>query len=144
MSELGGLFANSGAATPHEGVGNLLADALGQAGGVSGLLARANDAGLGQHVQSWIGDGSNWPVSPAEIERIFPPAELDQFAQAHGLPAGSVSQVLAEFLPHAVDHATPDGDASPAAAPSAGAPGAPGGAAGGGFDFAGLARRLMG
>lgn len=135
MSELGGLFGQSGAA-PHEGVGNLLSDALGQAGGVQGLVQRANQAGLGQHVQSWIGDGSNWPVSPSEIEKIFPPAELDQFAAAHGVPAGTVSQVLAQFLPHAVDQATPDNDAQTADQTAS--------SGGGGFDFGGLAKRFLG
>ena len=139
MSELGGLFGQSGAA-PHEGVGNLLSDALGQAGGVQGLMARANQAGLGQHVQSWIGDGSNLPVSPSEIEKIFPPAELDQFAAAHGVPAGAVTQALAQFLPHAVDQATPDNDAQ-AADQTAAAQQASGGS---GFDFGGLAKRVLG
>ncbi len=134
MSELGGLFGQSGAA-PHEAVGNLLSDALGQAGGVQGLLARANQAGLGQHVQSWIGDGSNLPVSPSEIEKIFPPAELDQFAAAHGVPAGTVTQALSQFLPHAVDQATPDNDAPTADQSAAG---------GSGFDFGGLAKRFLG
>ncbi len=134
FGELGGLFGGGGTPT-HQGVGNLLSDALQSAGGVQGLLSKANEAGLGQHVQSWIGDGSNWPVSPAEIERIFPPQQLDQFAQAHGLPAGAASQVLAQFLPHAVDQATPTNDPQQADQSAA---------AGGGFDFGGLAKRLLG
>ena len=134
MGELGGLFGQGGGA-PHQAVGNLLSDALGQAGGVSGLMQRANQAGLGQHVQSWIGNGSNLPVSPAEIEKIFPPAELEQFAQAHGVPQGTVTQALSEFLPHAVDQATPDNDAQAADQSAAGT---------GGFDFGGLAKRFLG
>lgn len=134
MSELGGMFGQSGGA-PHQAIGNLLSDALGQAGGVSGLMQRANQAGLGQHVQSWIGDGSNLPVSPAEIEKIFPPAELEQFAETHGVPQGVVTQALSEFLPHAVDGATPNNDAGTADQAAAGS---------GGFDFGGLAKRFLG
>ncbi len=133
MSGLVGMLG--GGRDAHQGVGNLLSDALQSAGGVQGLLDRANGAGLGQHVQSWIGDGSNWPVSPSEIEKIFPPEQLEQFAQSHGVPSSAVSQVLAEFLPHAVDQATPDND--PGAADQSAAQG-------GGFDFGGLAKRLLG
>ena len=129
-----GIFGQGGA-PGHQAIGNVLQDALGSVGGVQGLVDRASQAGLGGHVQSWIGDGSNWPISPAEIERIIPPAEIEQFAVAHGIPSGTANQVLADFLPHAVDQATPNGDPQ-AAAQSA--------EAGGGFDFAGLAKRLLG
>ena len=138
MSGFGGLFGSllGGSGANHENVGSLLGGAIQSAGGVQGLVDRANAAGLGSHVQSWIGDGSNLPVSPAEIEKIFPPAQMDQFAQAHGVPAGAVPALLAEFLPHAVDQATPTGD--PQAADQTAA------AQGGGFDFGGLAKRFLG
>ncbi len=141
MNELGGLLGEgaggAGGAGTHEAVGGLLSNALQSAGGVQGLLARANQAGLGQHVQSWIGDGSNLPISPSEITRIFPPEQIDQFAQAHGIPAGTVTSILSTMLPHAVDQATPDNDPQ-AADQSQAASGA------GGFDFAGLAKRFLG
>ena len=99
-----------GGAQPEQAQG-LMQSALGQAGGVSGLLDRAEQAGLGDKVRSWVGIGGNLPISPQEIAQIFPPEQLDAFAQQHGLPAGVVSQLLAHVLPHAVDAATPDGTA---------------------------------
>jgi uncharacterized protein YidB (DUF937 family) len=111
---MGGQDAQGGAqdGAPHQAVGGLLADALNAAGGVNGLMARFDQAGLGDKVRSWIGDGHNLPVSPQEILQVFPPDQIDSFAQRHGLPAGAASQVLAHLLPHAVDQATPEGAAA--------------------------------
>ncbi len=147
FGELEGLL---GGGVSHQGVGNLLSDALSSGGGVQGLIGRADQAGLGDKVRSWVGGGGNAPVSAGEIAQIFPPAQIEQFAQAHGIPSAAVAPLLAHLLPHAVDQATPDGDAQ-AADQSAGiqsgasdpeAPAQP--SAGGGFDFAGLAQRMLG
>lgn len=105
LGAIGGLLGQNA-----EGkAGGIMGSVLSEAGGVQGLLDRADQAGLGDHVRSWIGNGENWPISPAEIERIFPPEQLDAWAAQHGLPQGTVSEVLSHLLPHAVDQATPGG-----------------------------------
>ena len=40
-------------------------------GGLQGLMDQFSQAGLAQHVQSWIGTGSNLPVSGAGIAKVF-------------------------------------------------------------------------
>ncbi len=114
--------------------GNLLSSAFQSAGGVQGIIAKAQAAGLGDKVQSWVGSGSNLPISADEVTRIFPPEQIESFAAQHGVPAGVATQILAHLLPHAVDGQTPDGTA--ASAPADGS--------GGGFDFAGLAQKFLG
>lgn len=106
FAQLGGMLdsGQQGAA------GNLLSEAMSSAGGVSGLVEKFDQAGLGDHVRSWIGSGDNLPVSADDIARVFPPEQIAAWAQQHGLPAETAQQVLAHLLPHAVDSATPQGE----------------------------------
>jgi uncharacterized protein YidB (DUF937 family) len=130
---LGSLMGGGGGSPA--GAGNLLSTVMSEAGGPAGILQKFQQAGLGEKAESWIGGNHNLPISADQIEQVFPPAQLDAWAQQHGLPAGVASQVLAHFLPHAVDATTPDGavppQGSPAAAPS-------------GMDFGGMISRLTG
>jgi uncharacterized protein YidB (DUF937 family) len=105
LSSLGSMVSSEHAA----GAEGLLSTALASAGGVSGVIAKCQQAGLGAHIESWVGSGSNLPISVAEVEKIFPPDQIEAFAAQHGLPAGVASQILAQLLPHAVDAATPGG-----------------------------------
>ncbi len=108
---LGELTGSFGGQEQTPNAGNLLNDVMSNSGGVQGLLGQFEQSGFGDHVRSWIGNGENWPISPQEIEQVIPPDRLDQLAQAHGVPAGAVSSILAQLLPHAVSAATPDGAA---------------------------------
>jgi uncharacterized protein YidB (DUF937 family) len=114
FSRVMGAVGGDAAATP--GAGNLVSQLFNDAGGVSGIITKFNQAGLGTKVQSWIGSGSNIPMLASEVEKVFPPDQIEALAQKHGLPAGAVTQLLASVLPHAVDQATPDGTAPPAGA----------------------------
>ena len=134
LGMLGGLFGG-GSAQGQNAAGGLLAQVINAAGGPAGIAQKFQQAGLGDKVQSWIGQGHNLPVSAEQISKVFPPEQLDAWAQQHGMPAGMASQVLAQFLPHAVDQTTPDGTAPPAGAPQPDASK---------FDFAGLIGRLTG
>jgi uncharacterized protein YidB (DUF937 family) len=115
--------------------GNFLTQVINAAGGPAGIAQKFEQAGLGEKVQSWIGTGHNLPVSADQITRIFPPEQIDAWAQQHGLPAGAASQILAQFLPHAVDTATPDGNLPPEGSPQADASN---------LNFSGMIGRLLG
>ncbi len=137
---LGGLFGGGAGSGTLVGAGNLLAQAINAAGGPAGIAQKFEQAGLGDKVQSWIGSGHNLPITAEQVERVFPPAQIDGWAQQHGLPPGMGSQILSQFLPHAVDATTPAGSlpSGTGAKPAATA------AAGSGFDFAGMIGRLTG
>ncbi len=106
---MSGFFDDMMAGGQAPNAGNLLNDVLSEAGGVQGLLGKFEQSGFGDHVRSWIGDGAKSPISPEQIERVIPPERLHQLAQAHGVPAGTVSILLAHLLPHAVNAASHDG-----------------------------------
>jgi uncharacterized protein YidB (DUF937 family) len=109
QSALGGLLGQAGGGE-REAAGGLLQRAFEAAGGVPGILARMDQAGLGDKARSWVSaHQNNLPISPDEISRVFPPDQLDSWAQRFGLPAGAAAAVLAHLLPQAVDQSTPNG-----------------------------------
>ncbi|MCH4092689.1 YidB family protein [Acetobacter sp.] len=75
------------------------------------LVAKADEAGLGDKVRSWIGKGDNLPVSPDEIRNILGSAQVQALVSKTGLPAETLLPALSHFLPQAVDQKTPEGEA---------------------------------
>jgi uncharacterized protein YidB (DUF937 family) len=65
--------------------------------------------GLGATVQSWVGTGPNQAVSAADVHRVLGPDLLQQLSAKTGLPMQDLAEKLAQVLPQAVDHLTPDG-----------------------------------
>ena len=133
MSLLGDLLGSGG-----QGGGSLLGTAgelIERAGGVQGLVAMLQQHGLGEAVQSWVGTGANQPVSPAQLGQALGNGGLGGVIESMAGKLGTDPQALlgqlAQVLPHAVDHLTPDGQVP----------------AGGGVDLgslAGLAGKLFG
>jgi uncharacterized protein YidB (DUF937 family) len=83
--------------------------ALSSSGGVNGILAQLQQSGLGDQVSSWIGTGSNLPISAEQIQSALNNEQLAKLAASFGIDVCQVSQLLAEKLPDAVDQASPDG-----------------------------------
>ena len=110
---VGGLMGNGGsiaAALPGM-LTQLLGSAQGAAGGgLPGLLAQLENAGLGQQVASWVGPGENLPIAAKHILAAIPPEQLDAWAAKVGVSHEQLANVLAQVLPHAIDHATPGGE----------------------------------
>ena len=78
-------------------------------GGLPTMMAQLENAGLRPHVQSWVGPGENMPVTPEQLAPAFTPAQLQAWADQAGTTPQALLKVLAEALPQAVDHATPNG-----------------------------------
>ena len=81
-----------------------------QPGGISGLVQRFQQQGLGGAVNSWISTGQNQPVSADQVEQALGPEQVQQVAQQAGIPAHEAKSKLAEFLPMIVDKLTPNGE----------------------------------
>lgn len=78
-------------------------------GGVQGLLANFQNAGLGDAVQSWIGDGANKPVAGAEVEQALGGDVLQQLAAKANMAPSDAASVLSQALPAMIDKLTPQG-----------------------------------
>jgi len=101
------------AAAAHPGMMDVLTGLLGGQGGGSsglgGLLAMAQQSGLGDVVASWIGTGQNQPISADQLQSLLGSGQVAAIAQKLGLSPDLATQMLSQVLPHAVDHLTPDG-----------------------------------
>ena len=88
-------------------VGMLGNDAAG--GGLGGLVAKFQQSGLGDVVQSWISSGHNMPVSADQISNVLGNDTLGGLAQRLGLNPADVAGQLSQVLPQVVDQLTPGG-----------------------------------
>jgi uncharacterized protein YidB (DUF937 family) len=91
-------------------VGGMLSNDGGQ-GGLTGLVEKFGQAGLGEIVQSWVGHGENMPVNAEQIEQVLGSGALSGIAQKLGVDPGQAAQQLAAVLPGLVDKLTPGGQA---------------------------------
>ena len=78
-------------------------------GSLGGVLDKLRQAGLGAQVDSWIGTGANLPVSAQSILAALGQGQVAQVAQRLGIDPQQAAAHIADFLPKAVDHLTPDG-----------------------------------
>jgi uncharacterized protein YidB (DUF937 family) len=95
-SGLGGLLGGGAA-------GSILTSGLGE------LLKGFQNNGQGDVARSWIGNGSNKPVDPNDLERAVGADTLDELAKHTGMGRDQVLQELSKYLPGTVDKLTPQG-----------------------------------
>ena len=81
-----------------------------QPGGLQGLIQQFETQGAGGLVQSWIGGGANQAVSPDTVQNVVGSGALSELAGKLGVSPEQASSVLAQVLPHVVDHGTPNGE----------------------------------
>ncbi len=90
----------------------VLSEVLGngsQGGGLSAIVAKLQQAGLGDQVKSWIGNGQNLPITADQLQQVLGSDTVKQLAARFNIPVDQLSKVLAQQLPTAVDHASPNG-----------------------------------
>lgn len=102
---LGGLQQQNGNSPLLQVAMNLIQ----QNGGLPGLLAKFQQAGLGQHVDSWVSTGANLPISPDQLHQVLGSGAIGQIASQLGMDHGQVSGGLAQILPQLINQLTPNG-----------------------------------
>jgi uncharacterized protein YidB (DUF937 family) len=80
-SALQGLAGSAGNSNPLLQIAASMLSNSGQFGGLQGLIRQFEQAGLGSHVDSWIGTGQNLPVSPEQLAQVLGSGQLQQMAQ---------------------------------------------------------------
>jgi uncharacterized protein YidB (DUF937 family) len=116
LGNLGSLFGGGNQADTAAGGASLVAVAgqlIQQAGGVQGLTNLLQQHGMGDAVQSWVGNGANQAISSGQLNQALQNGGLSsvvsEAASKFGLSQDQVMNGLAQVLPHAVDHLTPNG-----------------------------------
>ena len=95
-------------------VSNIVSGVIAHHGGVQGLLAQFEQQGMGNVMQSWIGNGPNQAISADQLQKVLGNDALVQLAGKFGINPQDLLQKVAAALPQAVDKLTPDGVVPPA------------------------------
>src|SRR5712672_1580026 len=86
----------------------VLSEVLGNGSqGLSAIVAKLQQAGLGDQVKSWIGNGQNLPITAEQLQQELGSDTVRQLAARFNIPVDQITQILAQQLPKAVDHASP-------------------------------------
>jgi uncharacterized protein YidB (DUF937 family) len=83
----------------------------GGAGGLGGLVAKFQQAGMGDVIGSWIGSGQNQAISGEQLGNVLGGDALSGLASTMGVSSGDVASQLSSILPGLVDKLTPGGQA---------------------------------
>ncbi len=78
-------------------------------GGLNAIVAKLQQSGFGDQVKSWLGNGQNLPITAEQLQQVLGNDTVRQLAARYNIPVDQISQILAQQLPKAVDHASPDG-----------------------------------
>jgi uncharacterized protein YidB (DUF937 family) len=105
LSELEQRFISDHPSALTQAVGGLIANN----GGLSGLINRFTQNGLGQHVQSWVGNGQNQPITGDHVIQVFGSDQIQKIAQQLGTEHPQAANLIAQILPQLIDRATPQG-----------------------------------
>jgi uncharacterized protein YidB (DUF937 family) len=109
-SALSALTNSAGGAGGMQGqVTQVLGTLLQQHGGLGGLVTQLSQGGLANEVASWIGTGQNAPVRGAQIANALGQGSIAQIAQQLGVDPAQAGAMVAQVLPHLIDHLSPNG-----------------------------------
>jgi uncharacterized protein YidB (DUF937 family) len=86
-----------------------------QDAGLQNLMSAFQNAGLGEIINSWVGNGENLPISAEQIMKALGGGQLGQLAQSAGVTEGQAASGLADLLPSLINQMTPNGQAGDAA-----------------------------
>src|ERR1700736_5298756 len=89
----------------------VLREVLGNAsqGGLSAIVARLQQAGFGDQVRSWIGNGQTLPITAEQLQQCLAATPSSNWLRVLISRLINSPRFLAQQLPTAVDHASPDG-----------------------------------
>jgi uncharacterized protein YidB (DUF937 family) len=79
------------------------------AGTASHLVAKFHQNGLGDVVNSWVGNGENQQIAANHIEQVLGPDKVAAIAGKLGMSPDEAKAKLATMLPQIVNKLTPAG-----------------------------------
>ncbi len=78
-------------------------------GGVEGAVKDLRSSGYADKVDSWVGTGKNQAINAIEAGQIIGVSTLKNLAEKAGVDYNKARDLVAEYLPIAIDKATPEG-----------------------------------
>ncbi|MBS0248745.1 MAG: DUF937 domain-containing protein [Proteobacteria bacterium] len=89
---------------------------LGDLGDLGGLVQKLQTGGLGAEVASWLGNGSNMPVTADQLQAALGNSHVQDIARSMGIPVDTLLPALAQQLPALIDKLSPNGQLTAPAA----------------------------
>jgi uncharacterized protein YidB (DUF937 family) len=68
-------------------------------GGLGAIVAKLQQAGFGDQVKSWLGNGQNLPISADQLRAVLGSDTVRQLAARYNIPVDQLGQILAQELP---------------------------------------------
>lgn len=105
----------SGAAGSNLDISSLSSALSGLTGGskggldISSLMGLMQNKGMGDLVQSWLGDGQNQSISGDQVRNLLGGDKLSSFASQLGVSEDEAVGGLQDALPHMMDNASKGG-----------------------------------
>jgi uncharacterized protein YidB (DUF937 family) len=111
---MGGMGGTGNSSSPLQAVlmnmlGGSQQGGMGMGGGLGGLLAILQQAGLGDVAQSWVGNGANQPIAPHQLQSAFGDEQVQSMAAQSGMAPHDFLAQLSQHLPNVVNGLTPNG-----------------------------------
>lgn len=103
------LGSNANTDTIENVLNGLIGD--GDSMNIASLVAKmqAGNGGLGDIVQSWLGDGDNAAISASQLQEVIDTDRLQQSASQLGIDQNSMLEMLAGAVPQMVDNGSQGG-----------------------------------
>lgn len=82
-------------------------------GGIDAVVKNFQNGGFKRQVDSWISTGKNEAISGIEVGQAIGIEKLKKLAEGTGIDVNKARDLIAEYLPIAIDKATPEGKLPP-------------------------------
>jgi uncharacterized protein YidB (DUF937 family) len=87
----------------------LIKDYIENQGGLDAVVKNFQNVGFRRQVDSWVSKGKNDVISSIEVGQAIGIEKVKKLAEAAGIDVNKARDLLAEYLPIAIDKATPAG-----------------------------------
>ena len=104
----GGQASAAGGLDPQVLMG-IVGALMNNGGGLSGILGKLQQGGLGDAAASWVGTGANQPVSADALGGALGPDLMGMIASQLGGNQQQAAGTMADLLPGLIDKLTPKG-----------------------------------
>lgn len=87
----------------------LLMSADSPLGGLSGLIGKLQNGGLGDALSSWLGQGENQSVTAEQIKGALGDDVMRSVMEKLGVDESTAANTLKDVMPQIIDKLSPDG-----------------------------------
>ncbi|BDV32574.1 MULTISPECIES: YidB family protein [Methylocystis] len=88
---------------------SLIKDYVEKQGGLDAVVKQFQEGGFKRQVDSWVSTGKNEAINAIEVGQAIGIENVKKLAASAGVDINKARDLLAQYLPVAIDQATPEG-----------------------------------